>query len=87
MFFEERIAKIEDKSKSQVKYLFSFHFSLTNLNLKNIFLKLIELETKAKDYESENVKLKDSLNQLSKEKQSLEKRCSTVSFLLLIFLY
>lgn len=38
-----------------------------------------ELEAKAKHYESENADLKESLVQLNKEKNALEKKCSTLN--------
>jgi hypothetical protein len=40
---------------------------------------IVELENKSKQSELENVQLKENVVQLSKEKTSLEKKCTTVS--------
>jgi hypothetical protein len=40
---------------------------------------IIDLENKSKQSELENVQLRENVLQLNKEKNALEKKCSTVS--------
>jgi hypothetical protein len=41
---------------------------------------MVEFENKSKHFELENEKLKENVASLSKDKASLEKKCSTVSY-------
>lgn len=56
-FFEERLAKQEEKADAQI----------------------IEIELKSKNYERENETLKVVVDNLSKDKANLEKRCSLLT--------
>lgn len=75
LFFEDRLLKIEEKSKLQVNFFATAIFG-TFFNV--LYKKLAETETKYKQTDEDHVKLKENYAHLSKEKNNLEKKCAAV---------